>query len=61
MRELAADGMTMVVVTHELGFAKDIADTVAFMDDGVIIEIGSPAEVIGNPRHARTRDFCARV
>ncbi|MEU7829539.1 amino acid ABC transporter ATP-binding protein [Nonomuraea sp. NPDC049129] len=57
IKELAADGMTMVVVTHELGFARDVADRVAFFDDGVIVEEGDAQEVIGNPRHPRTRAF----
>ncbi|MCO1659765.1 amino acid ABC transporter ATP-binding protein [Pseudonocardia sp. S2-4] len=61
MRELARDGMTMLVVTHEMGFAREIADTVTFMDEGVIVEHGTPAEVIDSPRHERTREFCARI
>jgi polar amino acid transport system ATP-binding protein len=61
MRGLAADGMTMVVVTHEIGFAREVADKVAFMDGGVIVEYGSPAEVLGNPRHERTRAFLSKV
>ena len=61
MRGLADDGMTMVVVTHEMGFAREVADSVVFMDGGVIVEAGTPAEVLTNPREARTRDFLARV
>ncbi|MDQ1464709.1 MAG: hypothetical protein QOC73_1650, partial [Actinomycetota bacterium] len=61
MKKLADDGMTMVVVTHEMGFAREVADRVIFMDGGVILEQGSPAEVLGNPREQRTRDFLARV
>jgi polar amino acid transport system ATP-binding protein len=61
MKKLAEDGMTMVVVTHEMGFAREVADRVIFMDGGVILEQGSPAEVLGNPREQRTRDFLARV
>ncbi len=61
MRQLAADGMTMVVVTHEMGFAREVADRVVFMDAGVIVEQGPPAEVLGHPRHERTRRFLARV
>ena len=50
MRELARDGMTMIVVTHEMGFAREVADTVVFMDDGVIVEPGTPADVLSNPQ-----------
>jgi len=61
MRRLAADGMTMVVVTHEIGFAREVGDTVVFMDDGVVVETGVPREVFANPRHERTRAFLAKV
>jgi polar amino acid transport system ATP-binding protein len=61
MRGLAQDGMTMVVVTHEMGFAREVADTVVFMDDGVVVEQGEPAQVIGSPRHERTRSFLGKV
>lgn len=61
MQELAAEGMTMVVVTHEIGFAKEVADRVIFMDDGYIVEQGSPREVIMNPKEARTIDFFNKV
>jgi polar amino acid transport system ATP-binding protein len=61
MRDLAADGMTMIVVTHEMAFAREVADRVVFMDDGVVVEAGSPAEVLGNPQHERTRTFLRRV
>ncbi len=61
MKRLAEDGMTMIVVTHEIGFAREVADTVVFMDDGRIVEQGSAREVIAAPRHPRTRDFLARV
>jgi polar amino acid transport system ATP-binding protein len=61
MRGLAADGMTMVVVTHELGFARGVADAVAFMDNGAIVEAGPPAQVLGDPRHERTRAFLSKV
>ncbi len=61
MRRLAHEGMTMVVVTHEMGFAREVADTAAFMDDGAVIESGSPAEVLGSPRHERTRAFLSKV
>jgi polar amino acid transport system ATP-binding protein len=61
MRELAREGMTMIVVTHEMGFAREVGDTLAFMDAGVILESGSPREVIANPRHDRTRAFLSKV
>ena len=61
MKDLARDGMTMVVVTHEMGFAKEVADKVIFMDDGYIIEEGSPKEVIENPQMERTQDFLSKV
>ncbi|MBC8091143.1 MAG: amino acid ABC transporter ATP-binding protein [Pseudonocardia sp.] len=61
MRGLARDGMTMLVVTHEIQFAREVADRVLFMDDGAIVELGPPADVIANPREARTREFLARV
>jgi polar amino acid transport system ATP-binding protein len=61
MRDLAAGGMTMMVVTHEMAFAREVADRVIFMDGGVIVEEGPPAEVIGNPKEERTRTFLARV
>jgi len=61
MRGLARDGMTMIVVTHEMGFAREVADTVVFMDAGVVVESGPPAEVLGAPRHERTKAFLAKV
>jgi polar amino acid transport system ATP-binding protein len=61
MKKLADDGMTMVVVTHEIAFAREVADRVVFVDDGVIIEQGPPADVLENPRHTRTRQFLAGV
>jgi polar amino acid transport system ATP-binding protein len=61
MRELASEGMTMIVVTHEMGFARDVGDHVAFMDDGVIVERGTPAEVLENPRNERTKRFLGLV
>jgi polar amino acid transport system ATP-binding protein len=61
MRELADEGMTMVVVTHEMGFAKEVADRVIFMDGGVIVEQGPPSEVLGNPREERTQRFLGLV
>ena len=61
MQQLARDGMTMVVVTHEMGFAREVADTVVFMDGGVVVETGAPSEVLGAPRHERTREFLSKV
>ncbi len=61
MRKLALDGMTMLVVTHEMAFAREVADRVVFMDGGVIVEQGPPAEVIGNPQEERTQHFLRRV
>ena len=61
MKDLAAEGMTMLVVTHEMGFAREVADKVFFMDGGVVIESGSPAEVLDNPQQARTKDFLASL
>jgi polar amino acid transport system ATP-binding protein len=61
MRQLAADGMTMVVVTHEMGFAREVADTVTFMDGGVVVESGPPGQVLGNPEQERTRSFLSKV
>jgi polar amino acid transport system ATP-binding protein len=61
MRTLADDGMTMIVVTHEMAFARDAGDTVAFMDGGVIVESGAPGEILSRPRHERTRAFLSRV
>lgn len=61
MRQLAETGMTMVVVTHEMGFARSVADRVLFIDGGMIVEEGRPEEVLGAPREARTREFLARV
>ena len=61
MRKLADDGMTMVVVTHEMGFAADVADRVLFIDGGVIVEQGAAKSVLNQPQHARTQDFLRRV
>src|SRR6476620_8219264 len=61
MKQLAQDGMTMIVVTHEIGFAREVADTVAFMDEGVVVESGKPADVLDNPREPRTRAFLSKV
>ena len=61
MRQLADDGMTMIVVTHEMGFAREVGDSLVFMDAGVVVESGNPREVIGNPQHERTRSFLSKV
>ena len=61
MRGLAAEGMTMMVVTHEMGFAREVGTRVIFMDDGLIVEQGPPSEVLGNPQHPRTQAFLSKV
>jgi polar amino acid transport system ATP-binding protein len=61
MRELAREGMTMLVVTHEMGFAREVADKVVFMDEGVVVEAGRPDEVLAAPKHERTRAFLSKV
>ncbi|MCD6726386.1 MAG: amino acid ABC transporter ATP-binding protein [Solirubrobacteraceae bacterium] len=61
MRDLARQGMTMVVVTHEIGFAREVGDTLVFMDGGVVVETGHPREVLANPRHDRTIAFLSKV
>ncbi|MEH0934931.1 amino acid ABC transporter ATP-binding protein [Micromonospora psammae] len=61
MKDLARDGMTMIVVTHEIGFAREVGDKLVFMDGGVVVESGNPREVIANPRHDRTKAFLAKV
>jgi polar amino acid transport system ATP-binding protein len=61
MRSLAADGMTMIVVTHEMGFAREVADEVVFMDGGVVVEQGRADEVIGSPKEPRTKAFLSKV
>jgi polar amino acid transport system ATP-binding protein len=61
LRQLAAEGMTMLLVTHEMAFARDVADRVVFMDGGVIVEQGKPAEIFGSPRNDRTRAFLRRL
>jgi polar amino acid transport system ATP-binding protein len=61
MRKLAHGGMTMIVVTHEMGFAREVADTVVFMDGGVVVESGKPRDVLENPQHERTRSFLWKV
>jgi len=61
MKKLASEGMTMVVVTHEMGFAREVADQLVFMDGGVIVESGPPRDVLSNPQHARTKAFLSKV
>ena len=61
MKSLAREGMTMVVVTHEMGFAREVGDRVLFMDEGIIMEQGTPEEVFGNPQNPRTQDFLRKV
>jgi polar amino acid transport system ATP-binding protein len=61
MQQLAGEGMTMVVVTHEMGFAREVADTVVFMDEGVVVESGRPAEILDNPQEERTKTFLSKV
>jgi ABC-type polar amino acid transport system ATPase subunit len=61
MRDLAREGMTMMVVTHEIGFAKEVADRVVFMDGGVVVEEGPPARLLNDPQHERTRRFLQMV
>jgi polar amino acid transport system ATP-binding protein len=61
MKQLATEGMTMIVVTHEMGFAREVADNVVFMDGGVVVESGAPHEVLSNPQHERTRAFLSKV
>jgi polar amino acid transport system ATP-binding protein len=61
MRRLAHEGMTMIVVTHEIGFAREVGDTLVFIDDGVVVESGKPREVLSNPRHERTQAFLSKV
>ncbi len=61
MKQLARDGMTMIVVTHEMGFAREVGDVVVFMDDGVIVEQGDPREVLSHPQHERTKSFLSKV
>lgn len=61
MKELARSGMTMIVVTHEMGFAREVADSLVFMDGGVVVESGNPREVLSNPQHERTKAFLSKV
>ena len=61
MKNLAKSGMTMIVVTHEIGFAREVGDTLTFMDEGVVVESGNPRDIIANPQHPRTQEFLSRV
>jgi polar amino acid transport system ATP-binding protein len=61
MRKLAEDGMTMIVVTHEMGFAREVGDSLVFIDGGVIVEAGKPRDVLSNPQHERTKLFLSKV
>jgi polar amino acid transport system ATP-binding protein len=61
MRQLAREGMTMVVVTHEMGFAREVGDSLVFMDDGAVVETGPPRQVLADPQHARTKSFLSKV
>jgi len=61
MKELAAEGMTMVVVTHEMGFAREVGNRVLFMADGKLVEHGSPADIFDHPKHPRLQEFLAKV
>jgi polar amino acid transport system ATP-binding protein len=61
MRDLATSGMTMIVVTHEMGFAREVGDTLIFMDDGIVVESGRPRDVLANPSHERTKAFLSKV
>ena len=61
MRKLAEDGMTMIVVTHEMGFAREVGDSLVFMDGGIVVETGTPKDVISNPQHERTKAFLSKV
>ena len=61
MKELAKSGMTMIVVTHEMGFAREVADTLVFMDEGVVVEAGPPRQILSDPQHDRTKAFLSKV
>ena len=61
MKGLAKSGMTMIVVTHEMGFAREVADTLVFMDDGVVVEAGAPRQILSDPQHDRTKAFLSKV
>ena len=61
MQQLAGEGMTMIVVTHEMGFAREVADELVFMDDGAVVEQGKPREILADPKHERTKAFLSKV
>lgn len=61
IKELARDGMTMIVVTHEMGFAREVADRVVFMSDGEIVEVGTPGEIFDHPKEPRTQKFLSQI
>ncbi len=61
MKDLADNGMTMIIVTHEMGFAREVADRVLFIDEGVVMEQGTPAEIFGNPKNERMQNFLSKV
>ncbi len=61
IRKLAEEGMTMVIVTHEMGFAREVGDRILFMDEGLIVEEGPPEQVLGNPQNPRTQSFLSKV
>ena len=61
IKELAQEGMTMVVVTHEMGFAREVADRVVFMAEGEIVEVGTPSQLFDNPKEARTKQFLSQI
>ena len=61
MKSLAADGMTMVVVTHEMGFAREVSDRVIFLDDGMLVEENKPDQIFGDPQHPRTKSFLSKI
>ena len=61
IKNLANEGMTTVIVTHEMGFAKEVSDRVIFMDEGIIAEEGTPSEIFGNPQNPRTKEFLSKV
>ena len=61
IRDLALSGMTMIVVTHEMGFAREVGDTLVFMDEGLVVEAGTPRDVLTTPRHGRTQAFLSKV
>ncbi|AQS53704.1 Arginine transport ATP-binding protein ArtM [Jeotgalibaca dankookensis] len=61
MKKLANDGMTMVIVTHEMGFAREVGDRIIFMDEGTVVETGTPEELFTSPQHKRTQEFLSKI